>query len=293
MIKMAHNSYYEFVTKNNYEINKNVAYGKVDDYLITIYQDVRFKLIIIPLPKITDDQKKQLVSYLKSRKKEMPRTYVYFDNRVLVVKIKEPFTQIPLEQFEKTFDIIMGYIKDNHISSGKPCIFCGNEGAHETIKITNIEYYYHRNCYDKAIKEIEAEQEKLAQEEVKQNYNGFIGALVGSILFGVLWAIFYEKGLIPALFMFFLPTISLRFHQAFKGKFTKNLVNEIILANFIVLFIVIIVIIIRAKINLAEMFTKENQVVMTNIFIGITATLLGNLLLRNRFKRYMQEDIKE
>jgi|GEM_PF-955410 len=286
---MANNSFYEFAKKYDYEIHNNIAYGKVDDYLITLYQDIKYKMIIIPLPKITDTEKKQLIDYLKFRKKDLPRTYAYFDNRVLVVKIKEPFVQIMLNQLIQIFDIIIGYIKDNNISPGKTCIICGNDGAYETIKITNIEYYYHRNCYNKVLKEIDEENEELAQEQEKPSYNGFIGALIGSMLFGVLWAIFYEKGLIPALFMFFLPTIALRFHQAFKGKISKNLVNEIMGANFLVLFVVIVVIIIRAQINLAELFAKENQPVVTNIFIGLAMTVFGNLMLRNRFKRYMQQ----
>lgn len=84
--RMFNNSFITFVEKRNWDFEKNIAHGKENDYLVTLYQGKSYKLFLLPLIGIKNEEKEIVLEYLKRQKKDFGLKRFSFDNTVLYLK---------------------------------------------------------------------------------------------------------------------------------------------------------------------------------------------------------------
>ncbi len=277
---MSNTSYQSYLRENQYEIEKNVAYGLENDYLITIYQDKRYKYFIIPLPSITEEEKKRVLNYLKLQKKEFKLVRISFDNTVLILKVKEGLTSISVEMLKDIINTVTKFLKEQQIAVGKHCIFCGKDNANKKIKITRIQYYMHQSCYDKAIEGIEKEKEK----EGPKKDRGFLGALIGTFIISIPWILLGDYSWFVGFITFLFASFAFKFYLMFNGKLTKNTKLLIALATIIVTIVSEILILVINNITLSELFTNTNRELLLTLQLGLLMSIIGLLPILRQFK---------
>lgn len=279
---MSTNSFITFVKNKHFDKVKNIAYGKVDQYLLTLYQGRYHKLFILPLPSITKEQKVQVLNFLKLNKKELVLNQFLFDNTVLIVRVKESFHQIKVERIELILDTITQFLKENHIGIGQYCVFCGKENATEKIKMTRIEYYMHQSCYDKAV--AETEHEDVSQPNTKKNH-GLFGAILGAILIGIPWIFLSEGGWFSGMLAFLIADFALIFYQIFNGRMEKYTKLHLFISTIIGLIVSEIFILIKNGVNLNQLFTEAHSQLLLNLEVGILMTFIGFIVILFRLKK--------
>ncbi len=275
---MTTNSFNTYTKENKYEVNKNIAYGMENGYLVTFCQNRHDKLFVFPLPSITEEEKVKLLDFLKTMEKDLCLFHSKFDNAVLIIKVKEQNSQIGTDLIKKIFATVTTYLKENHICLDKHCIFCGNDKADSKIRLLHVEYYMHQACHDKALQGIK-------EEENSKKDLGFLGAFLGVLLLGIIWILFYEKGLLASCAMFFSGSFAVKFYQVFHGKFHKYTPHLLSLAIFLVLLISVSFILIRSGVTPQKLFAEENKVLLSYISFGCAIAFMGLLVLLLRLNR--------
>lgn len=154
---MFNNLFISFVEKRKWDRVKNIAHGKENDYLVTLYQGKRYKLFILPLTGIKNEEKEQILDYLKQHQVDFGLKRFSFDNTVLIFKVKEPFRMIKIEKIEYILHSVTQFLKDHQISLGKFCFICGKDHSDKKVTVTRIEYYTHETCFQNLLAEVNHE----------------------------------------------------------------------------------------------------------------------------------------
>src|SRR5690554_6257238 len=291
---MANRSFEIFTSINNYEINKNVAYGEKNGYLITLYQMRFVKTFIIPLPNITKTQKKQVIDYLKTYKRKFHLSRVYFDNKVLIIKVKENIKTADVERLNGLVENITNYLQSNNISLGQYCIICGKENADKKTLIMNIEYYVHRSCYDKTLTEIDHELEKNKNKDKdkessnRRNVYTILTTFIGAFFVGFLWLLLSKYGWISSLIMISAAKFALSIYLLFKDKIENNTKLVITVAVLLAFILSSSLIISKNNITYLELFKNENEKLLIHIIVGLITSIVGILMIffqKNKINR--------
>lgn len=286
---MANRSFEIFTKVNDYEVNKNVAYGEKNGYIITLYQMRFVKAFLIPLPSITDLQKKQVISYLKSQKAKFHIKRIYFDNTVLVIKIIENFRNVDVEILNNLIDATINFLQENKIAYGKHCIFCGKDNADDKTKIMNIEYYIHRKCYDNALIEVEKEIKKTDDKKnEKPNKNEEFAlplALASVFTVGLLWFLISDYIWFTGILMLSCGKFSIRIYQSFKEKI-PNFHKIIIILGIIITYIIFsYFILVKNDIAITQIFEAKHEKTTLNLVVALNAFIIGLLFSFSRYNR--------
>ncbi|QVK19435.1 hypothetical protein KHQ81_07070 [Mycoplasmatota bacterium] len=165
---MLNNLFISFVEKRNWVRVNNIAHGKENDYLVTLYQGKRYILFILPLTGIRTQDKEQVLDYLKQHKVDFGLKKFSFDNTVLVFKVREPNRTIKIEKIEYILHSITQFLRDYKISLGKFCFICGQDYSDKKVTVTEIEYYTHETCYENLMAEIKQEEEDKKNKKNKK-----------------------------------------------------------------------------------------------------------------------------
>lgn len=270
---MVNPSFKQFTERNNYEVDRNVAYGEKNGYLVTFCQLSYHKMFLLPLPGITNAEKQKIFQFLTPFKKEYSIKSLHFDNTVFIIKLRESIRFIPVEILEKVIDEVTKFLKDNEICLGEHCIICGKEDSDQKVRITGIEYYVHQNCYDRLTKEIETEFKDRNESTSKKTKYGFIGSIIGAFMVGFAWYFISEFGWISALVMLLCAHFSLKGYRFINLRLDKNAYIWSIVSVLFSYLISSYLIIISNKPQLIDVFNNTN--VLINLGVGLATSLAG------------------
>lgn len=286
---MANRSFEIFTKVNNYKVDRNVAYGENNGYIITLYQKRFVKTFLIPLPNITNAQKTQVIDFLIKQKAKFSLKQVYFDNTVLVIKIKESFRNFNVDILNNLIDTTINYLQENKIAVGKHCIFCGKDNADAKKKIMNIEYYIHRSCYDNALAEINKEYEEMRVKKDEKTKNKEPYALpvasLGLIVISFLWFLISHYGWYTSLIMLSCGNFTLGLYYIFKQKminFHKILIIFEALLSYIIFSTLILI---KNDIALSNIFNPEYRNITLNLLIAFISIVISFFLTFSRYNK--------
>jgi hypothetical protein len=208
----------QFASMKGWRIEGNIAYGEENGYLFTVVDGQGFKMFLTPLPAIDDNIQKDILNYLKENKKMLRISEFSFDNTVLVIKFRESFRSTKVEYMDNLLAELTELLKQKHIKGKECCIFCGNDGADQSIYIDNIMYSAHNECYSHEVAAVE-EAELEYKAEDKNYLAGFMGALVGGIVSSIPWILVqvYLNRIAAALALL-IGIGSLKAYYLFKGR---------------------------------------------------------------------------
>jgi hypothetical protein len=111
------------------------------------------------------------------------------------------------------------------------CTECGFEVAGGTWKLVDgIAFYLHQTCAEKMTRDIESEETERREADTGNYFTGLLGALAGSAIGAVLWAVVLSMGYVASLVGLVIGWLSEKGYNLFKGKQGKAKIAILIVA---------------------------------------------------------------
>lgn len=268
----------EFAEMKGWKIEKNTAYGEQEGYLFTLVDAAGSKTFATPLPQIDDLNKNSILEFLGENKKALGIGSYSFSNQVLIVKFQEDYKSTKLEVMNNLVNQLTEYLKSLDIKGKGCCIFCGKEGAEQTVNIDKIMYNAHEECYNDEMNRVEQAAREYEMED-KNYLKGSFGAILGGIIASVPWIViqtFLDR--VAAVAAIIIGMGALKGYYLLKGKLGP-------MTRWIVAFSTVLSVVVAQFISLGiEMVMNEIPLSIQNfvLVLGIPevlSTFEGNLVI--------------
>ena len=217
--------------ENNMKVAHGVAYGALCGYAATLSEGSGYKQIVLTT-KFPDPVKLQeLQEKLNSRniQRELRvRNLTFAPNGVSIVFMDNPGTMKRIYEFIQWF---FPMLEESGATKWNVCTECGFEVAGGTWKLVDgIAFYLHQTCAEKMTRDIESEETERREADTGNYFTGLLGALAGSAIGAVLWAVVLSLGYVASLVGLVIGWLSEKGYNLFKGKQGKAKIAILIVA---------------------------------------------------------------
>lgn len=175
----------EFADAKGWTINKKNISGEVNGYLFTATDSQGFVYFLAPMPGLLDTYKGEILGHLKTNKKRLNLVESRFSNDTLILKVKENL-RTKIESYDMLLNEVINYFESKGLQNKNNCIFCGKPDALTRVYIDDVCYKAHDDCYHHACNEV-SEATEAYNEENKNYFPGFVGALIGGLICSIPW----------------------------------------------------------------------------------------------------------
>ena len=215
-------------------VDKGVAYGSLGGYCATMsegsgYKQITFTTTVRDAVKLT-----QLQTALNGRDLQKEFRVVGLNlapKNIQVVFHDNPGTMKKIQAF---LDWFLPLLQDAEATGANICPECGCEVVGGCWKlIGGIAYYMHQACADKVCREIAAEAETRKEEATGNYLTGFVGALLGSAVGAVIWAVVLYFGYVASLVGLAIGWLAEKGYSLLKGKQGKGKIVILVIAVII------------------------------------------------------------
>jgi len=212
-------------------IDKGVAYGSMGGFAATMFEGAGYKQISFATTLPDPAQKGMLMNQVDGRdlRKEFRVTNLSISAKnIQVVFHDNPGTMKKIYAF---LDWFLPLLREAGATGVDICPECGCEvtgGCWKLIGCTA--YHLHMACADKISREIATDVETRKEEAGGSYISGLLGALLGSAVGGILWAVVMYMGYIASLVGLAIGWLAERGYNLLKGKQGKGKIVILILA---------------------------------------------------------------
>lgn len=212
-------------------VDKGVAYGSLGGFSATLSEGAGYKQITFATAIADSVKQMELQTILNGRnlQKEFRVTSLTFaPKNIQVIFHDNPGTMKKIRAF---LDFFLPLLQDAEATGANICPECGFEVTGGCWKrIDGVAYYMHQPCADKVCREIAASDENR-KETAEGNYlTGFIGALLGSAIGAVLWAVVMYMGYVASIVGLAIGWLAEKGYNLLKGKQGKGKIAILIIA---------------------------------------------------------------
>lgn len=221
----------KFATENGLKVAKGVGYGSLRGFAATLSEGSGYKKIVLTT-KFTDTQKlNELQAQLNGRnitRDFRVRSLNFTPDGVTVVFNDTIGTMGKIREFADWFFPLLA---ESSATTADICTECGTQITAGTWKlISGVAYHMHESCAQKN-QRIIAEQEQAARDADNGNYlTGLLGALGGSALGAVVWAIVLNAGYVASLVGLLIGWLAEKGYNLLKGKQGKAKIAILVVA---------------------------------------------------------------
>ena len=213
------------------KVDKGVAYGSMQGYAATLKEGSGWKQIIFAAAiadPVRRDEFTQAMNSSQAQKTYRIRQLLLTPHTIAVVFNDTVGTMNKIREFLAWF---LPLLQQYGASGWNTCYECGCEVTDgKWMLIEGVAYYMHGGCAEKAIRDIGEENERRAQEDTGSYLKGAVGALLGSALGAVVWAIVLLLGYMASIVGLLIGWLSDRGYRLLKGKNGKGKVAILILS---------------------------------------------------------------
>jgi len=212
-------------------IAHGVAYGSLDGFAATLSEGSGYKQIVFTLKFVEAGKSDELQAALNSRdisREFRVKNLSIAPNGICIVFLDNPGTMKKIYAFLEWF---LPLLKASTATGVNVCTECGCElTAGRWVLIDGVAFHMHDSCAEKAKRQIAAEAESRKEEDTGSYLTGFLGALGGSILGAVVWAIVLNLGYIASVVGFAIGWLAEKGYNLLKGKQGKAKIIILIVA---------------------------------------------------------------
>lgn len=217
--------------ENGMKVAKGVAYGSLRGYAATLSEGSGWKQIVFSTT-FTDPAKRteltDLVSAADVKKLYRVQNLGIGPRSVQVVFLDNPGTMKKITAF---LDWFIPLLKEYTATGANICTECGCEiTAGRWALINGTAYHFHDSCAQKAAQEVENDNAQRAENNSGSYALGLVGALLGSALGAVLWAIVLNMGYVASLVGLVIGWLAEKGYSLLKGRQGKAKVLILIIA---------------------------------------------------------------
>lgn len=217
--------------ENGMKVAHGVAYGSLQGFAATLSEGNGYKQIVFttkfPEPAKADALQAVLNGRNITREFRVQKLNLA-PNGILVVFHDNPGTMKKIRAF---LDWFIPLLKTNGASDVYTCCECGAPVTGGCWKlIDGVAFYMHESCAEHVRRELAEDAEIRKQDATGSYVTGLIGALLGSAVGAVLWAIVLNLGYVASIVGFAIGWLAEKGYGLLKGKQGKAKVLILILA---------------------------------------------------------------
>jgi hypothetical protein len=224
----------KFAQEQGLKVGSGVAYGSLFGYAATLSEGSGYKQMILTT-KFPDPEK---LNWLQDQlnSKNLTREYrvqniTFAPDAVSIVFADNPGTMKKLKAFVEWFFTLL---PETGASGVETCGECGGELVDSCwILVNGAAYHMHRGCADKVKRELEEEQVQQKEQRTGSYFMGFLGALGGSLVGAVVWAIVLYLGYLASLVGLLIGWLAEKGYNLCRGKQGKGKIAILIVAIII------------------------------------------------------------
>ncbi len=221
----------KLANENGMKVARGVAYGALRGYAATLSEGNGYKQIVLTT-KFPDPAKLQeLQAQVNGRniQRELRvRELSFAPNGVSVVFLDNPGTMKKIGEFIEWF---FPLLEQSGASKWDVCTECGFQVTGGKWKLVDgIAFYLHESCAEKLTRDISAEETERREADTGNYFTGLLGALAGSALGAVLWAVVLSIGFVASIVGLVIGWLAEKGYNLFKGKQGKAKIAILIVA---------------------------------------------------------------
>lgn len=221
----------KLANENGMKVARGVAYGALRGYAATLSEGNGYKQIVLTT-KFPDPAKlRELQSQVNGRniQRELRvRELSFAPNGVSVIFLDNPGTMKKIGEFIEWF---FPLLEQSGASKWDVCTECGFQVTGGKWKLVDgIAFYLHESCAEKLTRDISAEETERREADTGNYFTGLLGALAGSALGAVLWAVVLSFGFVASIVGLVIGWLAEKGYNLFKGKQGKAKIAILIVA---------------------------------------------------------------
>ena len=201
------------------KVSSGVAYGDLRGYAVTLWEGSGFKAMAISA-NFTDQMKAHALS------DEVAQTNISREYRVQRFNMTPRCLQIAfldnpgtLKKIEAFIDFLIPMLQRHGIHGSNVCSECGGEmTAGKWVLVDGIAHHMHESCASHVVEQIRSENEAEGQGKPGNYFTGFLGALLGSAIGAVLWAVILNLGYVASIVGFVIGWLAEKGYNLLHGK---------------------------------------------------------------------------
>lgn len=217
--------------ENGMKISHGVAYGSLRGYAATLSEGSGYKRIAFAT-RFPDPAHRSALS-AQAEQVDLRRQYRVQSLDVSPRMIQVVFQDNPgtMKKIRSFLDWFLPLLEQYSASTVNVCTECGCEvTAGRWVLVDGTACHLHDGCASRIAQEIEAEEAQRAQNSTGSYITGLLGALGGSVLGAVLWAVVLNLGYVASLVGLVIGWLAEKGYNLFHGKQGKAKVAILILA---------------------------------------------------------------
>ena len=223
------------------QVDKGVAYGDLGGFAATMCEGAGYKQITFATTLPDPVKKDALMNTVGVR--NLQKEFRVTDLGMAPKSIQVVFHDNPgtMKKIYAFLDWFLPLLRESGATGVNVCPECGCEVTGGCWKlIGGTAYYLHQSCAEKVRREIASEEETRREETGGSYLTGFVGALLGSALGAVLWAVVMYFGYVASIVGLAIGWLAERGYTLLKGRQGKGkiailivtIILGVVLGNF-------------------------------------------------------------
>lgn len=216
--------------ENGMKIAQGVGYGSLRGFAATLSEGAGWKQIVFTT-KFEDPAQKGLFLDVISQT-DVKKMYRVLNLNISINSIQVVFHDNPgtMKKLMAFLDWFLPLLKTHGATGANICTECGCEiTAGRWVLVNGVAYHFHDSCAQKAAREVESENTQRAEAEGSY-FMGLLGALGGSAVGAVLWAVVLNLGYVASIVGLVIGWLAEKGYNLLKGKQGKAKVAILIVA---------------------------------------------------------------
>lgn len=217
--------------ENGMRVSNGVAYGCIAGFAATLSEGANYKQIVFSTLFADRRKMEELVEF--TGRINVARRY-----RVQNLNISQRGVQVIFQDYPGTMKKIREFLewflpllKTHGAAPANICVECGSQITNgRWVLVEGTAYYLHDSCAQKVAREIDTENTQRAEEAAGSYGMGLLGALLGSAVGAVLWAVVLNMGYVASLVGLVIGWLAEKGYNLFHGKQGKAKVAILIAA---------------------------------------------------------------
>lgn len=216
--------------ENGMKIERGIAYGVLHGFAATMFDGSGTKTVCISTTFTDPTLLTQLQSVLNGRnlmKEFRVRSINFLQKQIVIIFHDNPGTMKKITGF---IDWFFPLLTQYGATGAEICTVCGCEITGGVWKLVGgVAHHLHEACGERVKASIEQEYEAQAKEDNGSYLSGFVGAIIGSALGGLVWAIILMFGYIASVVGLLIGWLSEKGYRILHGRNGKGKVVILII----------------------------------------------------------------
>lgn len=217
--------------ENGMKVAAGVAYGSLGGFAATLSEGAGWKQIVFAT-RFPDAVKKtefmEQIGLVDLKKQYRVQNLGAGPRSIQVIFHDNPGTMKKIREF---LDFFLPLLTQYGATGATVCTECGTEiTSGKWLLVNGVAYYFHDSCAEKTARDIEADNQQQKDEATGSYLTGLLGALGGSVIGAVAWAIVLNLGYVASLVGLLIGWLAEKGYRLMKGKQGKAKVLILIVA---------------------------------------------------------------